>query len=300
MIPDSPGEAWFLTTRQKRVATQRLLTVSDDDDSPSSGKFFDDDAETRGLRFTEIWSALLNPGNWITAVSRPVQPPHFTLHIHLTLSIQLIFFFANVSFASLPIFLPTIIHIQLGYTSTTAQALSIPPYLLAFALLITTSHLSDYYKSRSIPLLILTFFATLGYFLLFSAGLLQPPPPAHPSSFIITLQYTGVLLTASCIFSIISLVIVWNGNNEETASGRGMGMTMLQMLGQCGPLVGTRLYPDNEGPGFVKGSAVCAGCMCVVGGLVALQRWRLVKENRRRERENRMGVEGRRRFRFIL
>lgn len=70
MIPDSPGDAWFLNARQKRVARQRLLVVRDDDDDDSAGKIFNSDntSEGRGLRFAELWPALLNPGNWITAV----------------------------------------------------------------------------------------------------------------------------------------------------------------------------------------------------------------------------------------
>lgn len=84
-----------------------------------------------------------------------------------------------------------------------------------------------------------------------------------------------------------------------------MGQVMLQILGQCGPLVGTRLYPEKDRPEFIMGSAVCAGCMCVVGVLVAVQRWRLRRENDRREKEERrevaeFGEKRRRRFRFML
>lgn len=83
-------------------------------------------------------------------------------------------------------------------------------------------------------------------------------------------------------------------------------MALLQVLGQCGPLVGTRLYPASQAPGFVKGSWTCAASMAVVAALVGLQRWRLKKENRRREKEEvgevARGDRARRRkgFRFIL
>jgi hypothetical protein len=33
---------------------------------------------------------------------------------------------------------------------------------------------------------------------------------------------------------------------------------ILNLVGQCGPLLGTRLYPTNEGPYYVKGQSVCA------------------------------------------
>ena len=105
------------------------------------------------------------------------------------------------------------------------------------------------------------------------------------------------MLAAGTIFAIISLVITWNGNNAETQSGRGTGMAILQGLGQCGPLVGTRLYPKSHGPEYVFGSLMCAGAMVVVCGLVAVQRWRLGRENRRGEKR---GVaEGREGRRFV-
>lgn len=44
-------------------------------------------------------------------------------------------------------------------------------------------------------------------------------------------------------------------------------MVMLGFLGQLGPLIGVRLYPDEEGPYYTKGMAVCAGFMAVVAGL---------------------------------
>ena len=56
---------------------------------------------------------------------------------------------------------------------------------------------------------------------------------------------------------------------------------MLNLLGQFGPLVGTRLYPDSDKPYYVRGMTVCSIFMF----LVSLQAWwlrrRLIKENER-------------------
>lgn len=64
-------------------------------------------------------------------------------------------------------------------------------------------------------------------------------------------------------------------------------MTILNVVGQLGPLVGIRLYPDSDGPYFVKGMAVCAGAMGVVFGLAWYLRVVLRRENVRLEREGR-------------
>ena len=44
-------------------------------------------------------------------------------------------------------------------------------------------------------------------------------------------------------------------------------MVMLGFLGQLGPLIGVRLYPDEEGPYYTKGMAICAAFMAAVAGL---------------------------------
>ena len=56
-------------------------------------------------------------------------------------------------------------------------------------------------------------------------------------------------------------------------------MVMLNLLGQLGPLVGTRLYPDSDKPYYVKGMAVCSVFMFIVALLAWWLRRLLVKEN---------------------
>lgn len=62
-------------------------------------------------------------------------------------------------------------------------------------------------------------------------------------------------------------------------------MVMLQMVGQCGPLLGTRLYPSNEAPRYIKGQCVCAAFLFFTAALVLTLRTLLVIKNRRMERE---------------
>jgi hypothetical protein len=219
-------------------------------------------------------------------------------------------------------------------TPSHAQILSIPPYLLAFLLILLTTHLSDRLRSRSGPLLVLTTLSALGYSLLAFSGLLHQSianisenmPHVDEShtgfwgthlssstalylssrSSTLAMSYLGIMLSAGTIFSIVSITITWNGNNAETESSRGAGLAILQLLGQCGPLLGTRLYPEEDGPEYIRGSLVCAGCMGVVMVLVGTQRWRLMRENRRREgldaRDDALEGDSRRgrRFRFMI
>lgn len=69
---------------------------------------------------------------------------------------------------------------------------------------------------------------------------------------------------------------------------------MLNLIGQFGPLVGTRLYPDSDRPFYVRGMAVCGGFMLLVAGLAWWLRTILARENRRggQKKEMKMEEEG--------
>lgn len=62
-------------------------------------------------------------------------------------------------------------------------------------------------------------------------------------------------------------------------------MTILNVVGQLGPLLGTRLYPDRDGPYYIKGMGVCAAAMGVVFVLTLYLRRVLTKENERLKAE---------------
>lgn len=57
-------------------------------------------------------------------------------------------------------------------------------------------------------------------------------------------------------------------------------MAILNVIGQCGPLLGTRLYPDSDGPFYVRGMFVCAFFMAVTAILTLTLRWVLSRANR--------------------
>ena len=58
-------------------------------------------------------------------------------------------------------------------------------------------------------------------------------------------------------------------------------MTILNIIGQCGPLVGVRLFPKEQGPYYVPGMAICAGFMLGVAVLALILRFYLIRLNGR-------------------
>ncbi|TVY42391.1 putative ABC transporter ATP-binding protein [Lachnellula occidentalis] len=232
IIPDSPSTAPYLTAREKRVARLRLRK------SKSSKK-----ESKNGLNVKEMLSTITDPKTYITAT---------------------MFFLTNLAFSSLPVFLPTIIH-EMGHSPARAQALSAPPYLLAFLAVILTAHLSDKHRARSPFIIFHALLSAAGYALICISGLYQWN---H------WIRYAGVYPAAMGFFSVVTIVITWSINNQEGESRQGAGFAVLQVIGQCGPLVGVRLYPEEEAPFLCAGhGGLCGGygvCCCSGVGIEGL------------------------------
>ena len=96
-----------------------------------------------------------------------------------------------------------------------------------------------------------------------------------------TWRYLGVYPAAMGFFSVVTIVITWTINNQDSDSKKGTGVVMLNFIGQLGPLVGVHLYPDSDQPYYVKGMAICACFMASVAILAYALRIILEIENRR-------------------
>lgn len=183
----------------------------------------------------------------------------------------------------------------MGYDSLTSQGLSAPPFLFAFVIVLVTAFLSDRYRSRSSFILFHSISGAAGYFLIVVASWYRWP---------VAIRYLGVFPACAGFFSAVTLVITWSLNNQDSASKRGTGIAMLNIIGQCGPLVGTRLYPDSDAPFYVRGMLVCAAFMLLMGCLSVVLRLVLRRENKKRlraARESEMeGEMSRQPFLFII
>ena len=190
------------------------------------------------------------------------------------------YFSCNVSFASLPVFLPTIIE-DMGFTSINAQGLTAPPYFLSFLFCLLTTWVADRTRQRGLMIIGLSLGAGVGYVLLATT---------HSTG----VRYFAIFLAAAGVFPAISNILPWVLNNQGTDSKRGAGMALLQMVGQCGPVLGTRVFPTSDGPYYVKGMAICAAFMFFNALLALTLRTYMHWQNRRADkREAEMEAQGR-------
>ncbi|KAF9888032.1 hypothetical protein FE257_009296 [Aspergillus nanangensis] len=180
------------------------------------------------------------------------------------------YFSCNVSFSSLSAFLPTILK-DMGFTAINAQGLTAPPYFAALIVTLFTTWLADRLQQRGLVIFLLSLVGCAGYVLL-----------AACTS--VGVRYLGVFLAAAGVFPCIANILPWVLNNQGSETRRGMGIVILNLVGQCGPFVGSNIFPESDSPRYIKGQSVCAAFMLFNAILALTLRGILVWENRRLEK----------------
>ncbi|EER40246.1 high-affinity nicotinic acid transporter [Histoplasma capsulatum var. duboisii H88] len=236
-LPDSPAKAKFLNEEEKAVARARALRQVGAVD------------RIGGVSWKEIGETLLDVKSWLVA---------------------LMYFSCNVSYSSLPVFLPSILR-DMGFTSINAQGLSAPPYFLSFLTSVFTPWIADRYQQRGLMIAFLSIVGCTGYILLATCSAVSS-------------RYIGVWMAASGVFPCIANILPWVLNNQGSDTRRGMGIIILNLIGQCGPLLGSNIFPASDGPSYVRGQAICAAFMGFNCFLALLLRTLLAKQNRELDR----------------
>jgi hypothetical protein len=81
------------------------------------------------------------------------------------------------------------------------------------------------------------------------------------------------------------LLIASAPDNQGSDTRRGGGIVLLNIIGQCGPFLGTNVFPDAEAPRYVKGMTICAAFMFFTAFLALSLRVLLIFENRRLDKK---------------
>ncbi|KAJ3942641.1 uncharacterized protein N0V96_006860 [Colletotrichum fioriniae] len=145
-----------------------------------------------------------------------------------------------------------------------------------------TAHLSDRAQTRSVPIVLHALASAGGY----AALALAKPIGLSP-----LMRYLAVYPAAVGFFNVVTLTVAWSINNQASESRQGGGFALMQIIGQCGPLVGTRLYPDRDAPFYAPGMQACAGAMLAVAVLAVFLRFYLSYLNRKTDAACAVGSE---------
>lgn len=254
-LPDSPSTARFLNPREREIAQAFA--------SSQPG-----DYKHEGLQLSQLGDAFKDYRSMLVIFpSSNISTKQFAIDYIFAL----MNFSNNFSFASLPLFLPTIVSEMGSFTEVQSNGITAPPYLLCFILIIVTSLLSDKLRVRGPFCAIFSLLSAIGFILLGTTETVGP-------------RYLGCFL-AVLIFVTTSVVLVWNSNTNFTGSSKAGGLWIIMTVGQCGPLLGTNVFPASEGPYYRRGSWICCGFALLSSAAAATLSFLLWRENKRRDRD---------------
>lgn len=143
---------------------------------------------------------------------------------------------------------PTIIH-QLGYSSTQAQLLTVPPYFVGSCSTLLFAYLSDKYRRRWVFIVIPFSIALVGY-----TALLAIPHPRLPG-----LTYFFLFWITAGLYASIIGTVSWVGNNLAPAFKRAVGMAILMTVGNLGGTVGSNIFLEEQAPHYWLGYGLSLG-----------------------------------------
>jgi sugar phosphate permease len=244
-VHDFPDLATFLSDEDRARVIRRLKM-----DQQSS-------AEHEEFKMKYVWMAMKDYKMWLGMI---------------------IYMGCDMPLYAFSLFLPSIIS-ELGYSSTKAQLLSVPPYAAAAMLTVAIGFIADRTRKRGLCNICVSFLGIAGFAMLLGsqkAGV----------------KYAGTFLGALGIYPCIANTISWVSNNIEGVYKRGVVLGFVIGWGNLNGVVSSNIY--QKGPKYTSGHATVMAYMivCLLGGSIVLDLL-LVRENKlRREGKRDHWVEG--------
>ena len=236
MVHDFPDDARFLSDADRARVIRRLKA-----DKQSS-------AEHEEFKMAYFWAAVKDWKTWLGAI---------------------VYMGADCPLYSFSLFLPTIIN-DLGYASTKAQLLSVPPYAAAAILTIVVGYVADRTQQRGLCNIAVSFLGIVGFAMLLGGS----------SSGV---RYAGTFLGALGIYPCIPNTISWTSNNIEGVYKRGVVLGLVIGWGNLNGVVSSNIYRSQDKPTYRPGHATVMGYMLLflLGGSI-VQHLLLRAENAKR------------------
>ncbi|KAH6661984.1 MFS nicotinic acid transporter [Halenospora varia] len=235
MLYDFPGTASFLTPEERKWVEDRLKYQG----SKGSGRRV---AESDHFKWKYVVKAVTD----------------WQLYLGLLMYWGIVCPLYGIS-----LFLPTIIK-QLGYTSTTAQLLTIPIYITAAILAVLVCWLSDKAAKRGEsrwPYVFVPMCVILVGFIMALAGSAHGKLPG--------LVYAGVFIATCGIYPAFPGNVTWISNNLAGSYKRAAGMAFHIGLGNLGGAMASNFYRVVDSPKYLLGHSLEIGfvalglCACV-------------------------------------
>ncbi|KAF2787424.1 MFS general substrate transporter [Melanomma pulvis-pyrius CBS 109.77] len=169
------------------------------------------------------------------------------------------------------LFLPSIIR-GLGYTSSTAQLLTVPIYITASVLAVAVAWVSDRYGKRFPFILVCLILMAIGFIMCISSS--------RPG-----IIYAGVFIAACALYPAFPGNITWLSNNLAGSTKRATGQAIQIAMGNLAGAMASNFYRSKDAPHYVLGHAlelafICAGILAL---LILVFNYRRINAKRARQ-----------------
>ncbi|KAL7422803.1 hypothetical protein Q5752_002099 [Cryptotrichosporon argae] len=160
------------------------------------------------------------------------------------------FFCNGAGLYALAYFAPTIVQ-SLGYTGTSVQLHSVPPYVCSAVLAVALCFLSDRQRHRGLFAVAAALIAVVGYALYLGST-------RH------SVLYASLFLQTMGQYTLAPLYSTWMPNNLRSYYTRTTGIVLGFVATNAGGILATWLFPAADSPRFHRASSVLLGLTCAL------------------------------------
>ncbi|KAK0759221.1 hypothetical protein N5P37_008103 [Trichoderma harzianum] len=241
-LPNGVASAGFLSTEERDFAAERLA-------SDNGGRFNPAIEAEETFKWSEVRRGLFNVQIWLTSTT------YFAL-------------LSGVYSFGLFVKLPTIVNdLKITSNANKVQLWTVIPYAVATPTTVFVALVSDRIKLRGLPMLIMLPISIAGYATI-----------AHVQS--ASVRFGMTCLMAMGMYSSVPCVLVWNANNSAGHYKRATTSALQLAVANCGGFVATFVYPNKDGPIYLKGHSIILGLLCYAWFAVLANLLWLAKMNR--------------------
>ncbi|KAI9495156.1 major facilitator superfamily domain-containing protein [Zychaea mexicana] len=151
---------------------------------------------------------------------------------------------------SIGMFLPSIVR-GMGFTSLNAQAMTVPPYILASITILINGHSAARCGERGLHVVASVLLSVVGYIMLIA---LQGDSLAG--------RYVATMLITTGAFSCYGSMGSWFTSNFAGRTKRSIAIATINCAGNLGGVIAGQLYRDNDAPYYIHGHGAALGFAC--------------------------------------
>ncbi|KAL6893356.1 major facilitator superfamily domain-containing protein [Trichoderma evansii] len=172
------------------------------------------------------------------------------------------------------LFLPTIIK-SLHYTSSTAQLMTVPIYVVAAILAVISAYFSDKVGKRSPFIIGFLFMMIIGYSMCIGSS--------NPK-----VVYGGIFIVACAIYPSFPGVIAWLSNNLSGSYKRSAGMAIQIGVGNLGGAMASNFYRQVDSPRYTLGHGLELGfiSMGIIASVILIVSYHTINKKREKKLAN--------------